>query len=60
VSDTGVHGVEGCLVDQMDVRSFWVETLTFGPPSRTWLSCQAGYLARFCAWVAKPPRARRP
>jgi hypothetical protein len=27
----------------------------FGPPSRTWLSCQAGYLARFCVWVASRP-----
>lgn len=29
----------------------------FRPPSRTWLSCQAGYLARFCVWVAS--RAER-
>lgn len=27
----------------------------FGPPSRTWLSSQAGYLARFCVWVASCP-----
>ena len=27
----------------------------FGPPSRTWLSSQAGYLARFCVWVASRP-----
>ncbi len=28
----------------------------FGPPSRTWLSSQAGYLARFCVWVASRPK----
>lgn len=32
----------------------------FGPPSRTWLSSRAGYLARFCVWVAsRPERADR-
>ncbi len=31
----------------------------FRPPSRAWLSSQAGYLARFCVWVATRPERGR-